>query len=291
MKRGGWFWNPVWQKRCVLGLLLFGHIFWVFLGKHIYSMWRGSADFFIRPVQTISTKLENWRLERARRITDLGIAQREMDALRAELEELRLERQRNSALLAEADSAINMLGLKKLLPIELQTARIIANNRNAPFGGIIIDVGKNSNIEADQGVICAEGVVGRVWAVGNEQSIVLPLDAHNASTSVMLARSRATGVLQGRWPGVAEIRYISSQETVQIGEPVYTSGLDNVFPKGMLIGHVSEALQGSSVEMRIFVTLAAQMDTLGLLFVLPGADQLEFDTKLERAPSASRGAR
>jgi len=291
MKRSGWFWNPVYQKRLALGLLLFGHLFWVFLGRHLYPMWRGLSDFFVRPVETISAKYENWRVERTLKIQNLDAAQKEMDTLREELAELRLERQKNSALIAEADTAIDMLGLKKLLPIEVQTTRVIANNRNAPFGGIVIDMGKDHNVVADQGVICAEGVVGRVWAVGRHQSIVLPLDAHNASTSVMLARSRSTGVLQGVSSGMAVIRYISIQETVQIGEPVYTSGLDNVFPRGMLVGYVSDTLT-EQVEMKVFVALAAHMDTLGLLFLLPSASQLEFDTKLERQRTPSgRGSR
>ncbi|MDR1840736.1 MAG: rod shape-determining protein MreC [Holophagales bacterium] len=293
MRSKRWFWNPVWQKRCAMALLVLGHLFWVFLGKHLFPMWRGLTTFFVRPVETISAKLENWRFERARRINDIDAAQHEMDALRSELAELRIERQKDSVLLAEADAAKNLLGLKKLLPIEMRTARVIANNRNAPFGGIVIDLGKNDGLVADQGVICADGVVGRIWSVGLSQSIVLPLDAHNASTSVMLAKSRATGVLQGFRPGLARILYISSQEAVQQGEPVYTSGLDNTFPRGMLIGYVVEASPSpGAFEMDILVALASPLDTLNLLFVLPGSTSLEFDTRLEPPQSASRrGAR
>jgi rod shape-determining protein MreC len=177
-----------------------------------------------------------------------------------------------------------------MLPFQVQAARIIANNRNAPFGGIVIDLGADAGIEEDQGVICADGVVGRIWSVGKSQSVVLPLDAYNASTSVMLARSRATGVLQGLKPGLAAIRYISIQETIQRGEPVYTSQLDNVFPKGMLVGYVSDATPGQ-LEMNIVVTLAAPLDRLSLLFVLPFANRLEFGTELRPQQAQKRGVK
>jgi len=287
MKRDSQLWNPVWRERYILFVLLIGHLIWVFIGRRANSIWLGTADFFTRPIVSISTQWENWQYNRSQKIKNLNTAQQELDTLRAELATLRLERQRDSVRLIEADEAINLLGLKSLFPIEMQTARIIANNREAKFGGIVIDLGEEHGIQADQGVICAEGVVGRIWAVGRSQSIVLPLDAYNASTGVMLARSRATGVLQGVNPGLSEIRYISNQETVQRGEPVYTSSLDRVFPKALLVGYVSEVSPGP-VEMKIEVTLAAPLDRLGLLFVLPGNPQLEFNPRFEPPPSISK---
>lgn len=290
MKRGSQYWSAAWRRRYAMAALLGGHLFWVFLSKQALPMWRSFADLCTRPVETIAAKLENWKYERSQKIKSIEDAQQELDALRSAIAELRLERSGDASLLAEADEATRLLGLKKMLPFEVQAARIIANNRNAPFGGIVIDLGANDGIEEDQGVISSDGVVGRIWSVGRSQSLVLPLDAYNASTSVMLARSRATGVLQGLKPGMAAIRYISIQETVQRGEPVYTSQLDNVFPKGMLVGYVSDTSQGP-LEMNIVVTLAASLDRLGLVFVLPFANRLEFGTELKPPQGQKRGAK
>jgi len=278
-------WNSSWRDRYIIIALLVGHLIWVLLGRQVHSIWQDTADFFTRPVENIAAKWEGWRYDKSQKIKKIEDAQKELDNLRAELAEIRLERQKDGERLMEADEAINLLGLKKLLPTDTQTARIIANNRDAPFGGIVINLGEGQAIKADQGVICAEGVVGRIWSVGKSQSIILPLDAWNASTAVMLAGSRATGVLQGLRPGVARIHYISSQETVQLGEPVYTSGLDRVFPRGMLIGYVASA-SPDAYEMIIDVTLAAPLDRLGMLFVMPSAVQLEHSAKLE--PPTSR---
>ncbi|MCL1893553.1 MAG: rod shape-determining protein MreC [Holophagaceae bacterium] len=292
MKPRSWFLDPVWRQRIALALIFFGHLVWVFLGKYTDPIWRGTVYFFNQPTIFITEKIETWRFNRLQKIGDINAAQQELELLRAELAELRLERQRDSVHLIEADEAIHLLGLKKSLPFELQTVRVMANNRDAPWGGIIIDSGEDRGLTIDQGIICAEGVVGRIWSVGVSQSLVLPLDAYNASTSVMLARSRAKGVLQGsKWPGLAIIRYISNQEAIQVGEPVYTSGLDQVFPPGMLVGYVSEVSPGP-LEMDITVTLAAPFEKLGILFVIPASPALEFNTRLEPPlPISRRGAK
>jgi rod shape-determining protein MreC len=290
MKPRSQYWNPAWRQRYILAALLIGHLVLVFLGKHAYTIWRGSADFFVRPAMLISEKYEGWRYNRLHKVNDFSVAQAELDALREELANLRNQVQKDSARLVEADEAVKLLGLKERLPFEVQSARVIANNRaDAPWGGIIIDIGEDHGLKDDQGVICAEGVVGRIWSVGSRQSIVLPLDAHNTSTPVMLAKSRSTGVLQGIGPGIAIIRYISSQEAVQVGEPVYTSGLAQIFPPGMLVGYVSQVSPGD-FEMNIAVTLATPLDRLRILHILPIGPQLEFNTKLEPPPSiSSRG--
>jgi len=290
MKPQSWFLDLALRKRVALTILVFGHLIWVFFGKYTDTVWRNAAFFFSRPATFIATKIEAWRYNRMQKIKSLEDAQLELDALRVELAELRLDRMKDGAILGEADEAIRLLGLKQRLPIEIQTVRILANNRNAPWGGIIIDSGNDRGLVEDQGIICSEGVVGRIWSVGIAQSVVLPLDAYNSSTSVMLARSRAKGVLQGsKWPGLAVIRYISNQEAIQIGEPVYTSGLDQIFPPGMLIGYVSEATSGL-LEMEITVTLAAPLSKLEILFVLPTSPRLEFDTRLEPPLPLSRPA-
>jgi rod shape-determining protein MreC len=126
----------------------------------------------------------------------------------------------------------------------------------------------------DQGVLVPEGIVGRLWSVGPTQAKVLPVDAPNASVGVMLMRSRATGVLQGLGSGQAQIRYVSNQEVVQVGEAVLTSGLDRVFPRGLLVGYVASVAKGE-LELRVTVNLSAPLDRLGLVLLLPTQPPLE----------------
>jgi rod shape-determining protein MreC len=140
-------------------------------------------------------------------------------------------------------------------------------------------------------VLAPEGIVGRLWSVSPTQAKILPADAPNASVAVMLMRSRATGVLQGLGSGRAAIRYVSNQEVVQVGEAVLTSGLDRVFPRGLLVGYVAEVAQGD-LELRVIVNLSAPLDRVGAVLLLPPQPPLEVQSPLlapEQKPQRKRG--
>jgi rod shape-determining protein MreC len=274
MRRSAWGWNPEGRRRWMMALLLVGHFLWITLGRSSLGRFQALLDLLAAPPRAAAARMEAWKASRRDRLVNFRQAQAEVLRLRAQVAALQTARDAEAPRLAESEEAIRLLGLKKLLPLDFKAARIIANLRSAPFGGMILDLGQDGTLQADQGVICAEGVVGRLWEVGANQSSVLPLDAYNSSTGVMLARSRATGVLQGLGPGKAAIRYIGSQEVVQVGEPVYTSGLDRNFPRGLLVGYVS-AVKVQDVELHVEVILAAPLDRVSLVLVLPSKPELE----------------
>lgn len=268
MRERPWGWNPSGRRRWGIVVLCLGHLLWVFLGRGSATRWQNLLGTLSRPSQAVSARLEAWKQARTQRITDHQRALAEVQMLRQRVEYLQMAAIQNAQKNSEADEAVRLLGLKRAFPLETRGARIIANLRRAPFGGLVLDCGTDTGIVPDQGVICPEGVVGRVWSVAQGQASVLPLDSFNASAAVMLARSRATGVLQGVGPGKAEIRYINSQEVVQVGEPVYTSGLDRVFPRGLLVGYVTAA-KPRDAELALEVSLAAPLDRTHLVLLLP----------------------
>ncbi len=268
MRERPWGWNPSGRRRWGIVVLCLGHLLWVFLGRGSATRWQNLLGMLSRPSQAVSARVEAWKHERAQRIADHQRALTEIQMLRQRVEYLQRAAIQDAQKNSEADEAVRLLGLKKAFPLETRGARVIANLRRAPFGGLVLDSGTETGIVPDQGVICPEGVVGRVWSVAQGQASVLPLDSFNASAAVMLARSRATGVLQGVGPGKAEIRYISSQEVVQVGEPVYTSGLDRVFPRGLLVGYVTSA-RPRDAELALEVVLAAPLDRIHLVLLLP----------------------
>jgi rod shape-determining protein MreC len=274
MRQRAWGWNPAGRRRWAIALLLLGHLLWMALGRGASSRWQHLANLLATPPRAASARWESWRASRLERVTSLRDATTELLQLRARVTELLTAREAEAPRVAEADEAIRLLGLKRLMPLAFRSARVIVNVRKAPFGGMILDQGADAGLVPDQGVIAPEGVVGRLWDVGATQSSLLPLDAYNASTGVMLARSRATGVLQGLGPGKAAIRYIGNQEVVQVGEPVFTSGLDRVFPRGLLVGYVS-AVAPHDVELHVEVVLAAPLDRVGLVLILPAHPQME----------------
>lgn len=287
-----WGWSRTRWQRLALVLLWLGQGTWVLLGPNPGRHWAALADFLSRPSQSLAQRWETWRDARRDRGRTLAEMRAENLRLASELAELRTRDLREAPRLAEADAALGLLGLKQQLPLDLHAARVIFSTRPAAFGGLVLDQGRDQGLVADQGVLAPEGIVGRVWSVSASQAKVLPADAPNASVGVMLMRSRASGVLQGLGSGRAQIRYLSNQEVVQVGEAVLTSGLDRVFPRGLLVGYVAEVAKGD-LELKVIVNLTAPLDRLHLVLLLPARPPLEVQAPFlapEPKPGRKRGA-
>jgi rod shape-determining protein MreC len=280
----------VWQRLFLL-LLWLGQGIWVLLGPNPGRHWSRLADAFSRPSQGLASRWDGWRATRQAARRSLAETRAENARLAAELAQLRTQAEQEAPRLSEADSAVRMLGLKQQIPLDLKAARVIFSTRPATFGGLILDRGQDLGLVPDQGVLVPEGIVGRLWSVSSTQSKVLPADAPNASVAVMLIRSRATGVLQGLGSERALIRYLSNQEVVQVGEAVLTSGLDRVFPRGLLVGYVAEVAQGD-LELRVIVNLSAPLDRVCNVLLLPPQPPLEVQPPFiapESKPQRKRG--
>ena len=269
-----WGWHPAgWQRPAVI-LLWLGHGVWVLMGPNPGRHWTAVADGVARPSQGLASRWEAWRATRRESARSFVETRAKNAWLAAELARLETWAAQEAPRLAEADEAVRLMGLKRQIPLDLRAARVIFSTRPATFGALILDRGQDQGLVSDQGVLVPEGIVGRLWSVGPTQSKVLPADAPNASVAVMLMRSRATGVLQGLGSGRAHIRYVSNQEVVQVGEAVLTSGLDRVFPRGLLVGYVAEVAQGD-LELRVVVQLSAPLDRVSAVLLLPSQPPLE----------------
>ncbi|HEX9009834.1 MAG TPA: rod shape-determining protein MreC [Holophagaceae bacterium] len=289
-RASNWGWTPAGRRRYALILLWMGHGVWVMMGPRPGEVWTRTAGLLARPASRVASRWEDWRARRREQGRAYAEIQAENARLRAQMAGLEVAAAQAAPRVSEADEAVRLLGLRKQIPLALEGARVVFSTRPEAFGGLILDEGRDHGLVPDQGVIVPEGVVGRIWSVGPTQAKVLPADAPNASLAVMLARSRATGVLQGLGSGRAAIRYLSNQEVVQVGEAVYTSGLDRVFPRGLLVGYVSEVAKGD-LELRVTVQLSAPLDRIRLVLLLPPQPPLEVQEPFvapEQKPAARK---
>ena len=135
--------------------------------------------------------------------------------------------------------------LKKILKLKTEnrnyvtTAGVFARDPTNWFQTIWINKGITSGIAKNMVTVTPLGPVGRVRRLlPNSANITLITDV-NSSVSVRLQPSRIEGILQGSGEDICTLQYISKDVDVRIGEKVITSGLDGIYPKGLLIGYVT----------------------------------------------------
>jgi rod shape-determining protein MreC len=103
---------------------------------------------------------------------------------------------------------------------------------------LYLDKGSNDGIKADMAVITPKGIVGKIAKAFPGTSQVLEINDATAGAGVMLERSRLRGVLRGTTSGIPEILHVMADEKIVSGEPVVSSGGDQIYPRGLPIGTV-----------------------------------------------------
>ncbi|RTZ88105.1 MAG: rod shape-determining protein MreC [SAR324 cluster bacterium] len=102
----------------------------------------------------------------------------------------------------------------------------------------LINRGSNQLLQRNYIVLRKEGLVGRIQSVSPYQSSVQLIIDHRSRVPALIQRNRVRGLIYGTHDGI-EMRQINQHAKIKIGDRVISSGLGNLYPKGILIGWVS----------------------------------------------------
>ena len=91
-------------------------------------------------------------------------------------------------------------------------------------------------------VITPDGIVGKIKNVYPHSAQVLLISDQTSGTGVLLENTRVRGVMKGDPSGQPQIVNISPDDRIKPGEPVITSGGDEVYPPGMPVGVVDRVV-------------------------------------------------
>jgi len=193
-------------------------------------------------------------------------AQQENRRLRDELAANRSRLLELSEKAAEDDRLRSLLDFKSRLPFQTVAAEVIAASPGESTNAIFIDKGTDSGLATDLAVLAPSGVVGKIVAVYEHTSQVLLITDATSGVGSLLATSRVQGVVKGAGRNLCQLHYIMNEQPVAAGEEVLTSGLDQIYPKGLPVGTVIKAGEGN-IYKTILVQPAAPLDRLESVLV------------------------
>jgi len=202
-------------------------------------------------------------------------AQQENRDLRRQLATTRSQLQQVAEYAQESERLRRLLDFKAHAAFQTVPAEIIALSPGASSSAILIDKGTDYGLIPDLAVITPAGVVGKIISVYHHDSQVLLITDPSSGVGAMLERSRTQGVLKGASNNLCQLDYIMNEELVASGDAVVTSGLDQIYPKGLPLGTVLKAGDGN-IYKRIVVRPAAELNSLEtVLVVLKGSTEDE----------------
>lgn len=162
-------------------------------------------------------------------LTDLEQQNRELQAKNVELEESSQTAQRLQQL----------LNLQDTYNLQSVAANVIGGSTDSWTRTITLDKGTSGGVDVGMPVFDAYGAVGQVIQVASDSCTVRLLSDENSSVSAMIQSTRAQGMVEGSADGTLHLNLIRTDQAVNVGDVVVTSGLGGVFPKGLPMGKVT----------------------------------------------------
>jgi len=170
------------------------------------------------------------------------------ESLRKENARLMLE---NSLLIqkkAEYMRLRDMVSFKAESEFDLILARVIARNPGKYQTSFVINRGLADSVGPNMPVITSKGLVGRISKVFPNHSHVKLLQDPVVKVSVIENRTRSVGIMET--PDSYHVRVeLSRYSGAQEGDTLITSGYGGIFPKGLMVGTISNFSEGNIAVM------------------------------------------
>jgi rod shape-determining protein MreC len=258
-----------------------------------------------RTILKISSPIEYGASSLARGLTNLVSDYVYLVDVKAENERLRYDnaRLRETVHRLEQYEVENrelkrLLQLREILPGDAISAQVVGKDFTEFFRvtRVVLDRGSR-DIRPRMPVVSPDGVVGTVIHVaGDSVDVQLSVDAA-FGIDVEDERTHARGFVRGTGDPAryaCKVEMVNSEDEVEAGDLLVTSGKGKWFPKGLSVGHVTKVNKrelGRDQEVEAAPTVNfSRLDTV-LILVSPPADELEGTPTGTGGlpPTASRG--
>lgn len=125
----------------------------------------------------------------------------------------------------------------------LKEAHIIGKNSDNLGRYLIIDRGTDSGIKVGDAVIVANGLlIGKISEVSSGFSKVKLIISSDSAIAALSQESRTAGIIKGQYNLSLVMDMINPNDALNPGEYIITSGQDNIFPKGLVVGKINQVI-------------------------------------------------
>lgn len=245
----------------------------------------------LRPFQVSISRLSQGASAIVQNYLDLIHAREENVHLRAELAKVKGDEARLAELEIENRHLGELLELRDALGVDSIAANVIGSDANGLARTVVLGQGSTDGLRPGMPVLSIQGVVGKIIATSEHASRVLLIDDHNSALDAFDQRSRARGIIAGMVDDGIIMKYVDRSQDIRIGDVVVTSGLDGIFPRGLLVGTVKGVSRGGP-GLFLSVTVAAAVDFRSLeqvMVVRQMPPQIEETTTTATAAGAKKG--
>ena len=163
--------------------------------------------------------------------------------LRNEVRELREQNRKAAEYAAENSRLRELLGYKNSAgQFDLMICSVIGREAATWTSVITVNKGSNDGIKKNMAAVTNHGLIGHVTEVGPVSCRIELVTDPRAAVAVLDQRSRIAGIVQGDIADIYRARMVNIPRSadVAVGDTIVTSGFGGIYPKGLVVGTVSE---------------------------------------------------
>ena len=198
----------------------------------------------------------------------------ENDVLRAELEGYK-NLVYDAELIQDENKFYNsFLGIKEEhIDFLFEDATVIGRESTNYRTVFTLSKGTLHGIEVKMPIITKDGLVGHITEVGATWSKAVLLTETASAVGGFVERSGVLGVVEGtyelRTDGLCQMVYIEPDSDIRVGDKVVSSGIGGVYPRGLMIGKITEIkMDEASRTLTATVEPAAELDSISKIMII-----------------------
>lgn len=169
----------------------------------------------------------------------------ENEKLKNDIEEIKLKLSEFVENETELQELRGLFNFSQRLQKKLLLATIVGERNLGSAKTIVLDRGSQDGVKKDYPVVNQDGImVGKIFEVKDKSSLVLILlDRRSRVAATIQNRDRTIGLLEGGHGLSSSMKFIPQAESVEVGNLVITSGLEETVPRGLILGTVESVIK------------------------------------------------
>ncbi|MCB0308662.1 MAG: rod shape-determining protein MreC [Bdellovibrionales bacterium] len=229
--------------KTILGIFFFSYLIIQIISfgmqaKRPVGYFEKAVLFVVSPIQRIVNRTSESFRDVYRYYIALSHVSRENDILVKENSNLIGELSRLSEIQSENNRLREMLNMQKSAGASWSVVERIASGAS-PFQRSM-RFKKPWNLEIKRGAPITHplGIVGQVLDSHMASFDALLITDKASAIDVLCSRSRQRGILVGYNPSTLKFEYLEKSADIQLGDELVSTGLDDIYPKGIPVGKV-----------------------------------------------------
>ena len=174
--------------------------------------------------------------------------QQQILSLKSEANLLQANQQKLTLIENENRSLRKILNIKNLIKNDMTIGEVVLPSQTNGAPQLLINKGMDDGIDIGSPVMNNKGLVGQVIHVNKNLSTVQKITSNNFAVSAISENGTMASLIFGNGSPHLVIYRLPAYEKLRLGDYLLTSGLDQIYPKGIKIGKVIKIISTNNSQ-------------------------------------------